>query len=820
MEHVLTADEADPVGDAVAVSDAGPSDTSDLDAEDVSTTPAEAEGTLDPEETRSSAGASAFWEGANDEMALLASAAAAVAVAGVEPSEESVSAGKNPDVPGSSGGGDESTSELVGGGEARDDAVLTDSQEGREIGSDGIDLHRPASPPAAGDVKPEAVLMDADAAAGESLTEAHHEEERMPPQAPEGESLGSSDPASGYCEAVETDDTSPTLEIGEVLNADRVGAVTGGGGVEPAAEGSEGDFEKDGRACEEEMVGEGTEAVSVEREYGGTAARAERGGGKVGCVGEEESSTAAATEASYGSSVGSLGEKNERTEDRPREEEEALGAVAASATSGATMICNDVDAAGNTGEGTGVAERSEEVRQHETSQAQEIVREGCTSGVVVGEATASESPCASTAGKEANGVDEEKQDVSEEKPEPAAADVEEEKQEVSEEKQEPVAAETTASFSLEVVADAAPPPPVEQLESSMAGIDDGALLSPPAVDAHSSQVIDGTVSSVAEDNSGATAPDVAVHGEEEIPLDWEALAREVEAEWVMECSDGESDASLSPASPPASPPPPRAAEEVPPPYQVAVAAVETPSANSPAPQHEQEEVDVGDSSGDENEPRDSASNSVPEAPSPAAAAVTQSHRWEDGSSGGSDVSGRVAHALEDSKEEPDGDSDYWGDSDCGSVLPASSEGEDPIPTSEARASTHSTTGNSGLEQSASVTSPAGVQLLLSDAQTPPIGPMKDGASRSAARVVEPSSAPVRPPIHGSGVAEHVDGGRANQNVLSPVPVSAQTTGVGLSSGGGHDGFLGVSQRPEKETAPGEVGRGGGGCAASCGCVVM
>eukprot|EP00752_Nemacystus_decipiens_P008808 g7860.t1 len=807
VKHVLAADEHDTVGDAVAVSGDGRSDTCDGGEEEGSLTPAEA--TLGSAEARSSAGPSAPREGIDDETAG-ARAATAMTVAGGEPP---VSAAEEPDVPGSSAGRAQRASALAGDGEASDDdAVMVDLPAEVGFVSDGIDSYGPASP-TAGALKPETALVDADAAA-EGSPEARREEESVLPAAVDAGPRSRDDPAACSRETVETNDTSSALEVEEALEVDRVGPVSSGRGVEAPSKGGD-DDKNDGHGSEEQPAEEETEAVLVCHEGSGTARAESVEGKKVGCIHEEDSSTSAATEASEASGDVSSEEEGERAEPRARDGEVLGVAVASVPGAATTTISNDSDAAGKTHEETEAVETSGEgVGPHETRDFQETVREGAgASGAIFGgEANATVPSYPSTAEKKTNAAGEEEKDTA---------------YLPSLQKQIPVAAEPAASFpsfAAEVEADAAPTPPVEQLESDVAeaAAQDGALS--PAVDAHSSKVTDVAVSSVAEDNGGVTAHNVAFQREEEFPLDWEALAHEVEAEWVMEGSDGESNDSLSPASPTASPPPPPMAEEVPPPYHVAVDVVET-SAASPVGQHKEEGVDM-ETSRDDEEPRESTSDNVPESPSPAAA--TQSHRWEDGSTtGGGGGCGLIAGVLEDSKEEADAYSHYWDgkkqaadDSDCGSVLPAScSEEEFPIPTSEAPASTLATTRDSGgLQQSsASITSPARVDLPA--AQTPVIGQTKDGAARSAA-LANSSPAAIRPPMHGSGVAEQVEGGRGNQNVTSAEPVSTQATDKTPPARSDHDGGSGVSQALHKERVPEEVGRGGGGCAASCGCVVM
>lgn len=186
-------------------------------------------------------------------------------------------------------------------------------------------------------------------------------------------------------------------------------------------------------------------------------------------------------------------------------------------------------------------------------------------------------------------------------------------------------------------------------------------------------------------------------GEEE-PLDWEALAREVEAEWVMEGSGDESELSYPVASPPMSPDrvddasapsvqnspggESEAGEEDRPPLDTAAGVSEASSECIAVPQ-QQIEGEEGDAA---HEAGDRGAHEVREiAPPPAAGSPDLRQENQDNGAGSGVVGGRSGGDAKSATPGPGLDSredskEANNDSDCGSPFPpAASKGQGVAP---------------------------------------------------------------------------------------------------------------------------------------------
>lgn len=379
--------------------------------------------------------------------------------------------------------------------------------------------------------------------------------------------------------------------------------------------------------------------------------------------------------------------------------------------------------------------------------------------------------------------------------------------------------------------------------------DDGMLSS--ASDSDSSSASDEFVCGKAKDDpSSSTAKRNALAEEEgQTPLDWEALTREVNAEWVMEGeSEAESDFSGLPASPLVSPPAstPDAAgdsretsggrssagkEPLPPPLPDVVLETSLTSIQSPQKTDEEEEggVDQRTHKDAASEPREVASSMLEATPS---AKGAQSHQ-RGGSGGGSGSGfGVDSEFKEDSKEAAN-------DSDCGSAVAPARGDEGSIPAIEGREPTQagdraSTTDSSRAQRQPSPFASSSARLLQEEGkQRPPIDQTKDDGdddARSAVSGVVTSPAMGETLSDSSSAGGKVNGDSSGNDVgvsppaavpmTVPAPVPAKTQNA-LPIRDEHSGGEDPPDHLGSEGGRKNAGNGsGGGCANSCGCVLM
>lgn len=333
--------------------------------------------------------------------------------------------------------------------------------------------------------------------------------------------------------------------------------------------------------------------------------------------------------------------------------------------------------------------------------------------------------------------------------------------------------------------------------------------------------------------------------EVEVPLDWEALAREVEAEWVLEGSGDESELSFSATSPPVNPPasPAKAAEvsvqnsgddaalataEQRPPSLASVGLVDSASAHGNSQPERQQEVE-GElerrAGGDEGEP--------PESAPPMDTPPHPRQNYDIGGSGGSsDVAVTPASDAifrQDTKEASE-------DSDCGSSLsltvgPVGSIAG--LPAAEATSSTPASAGHGFLQGSKGV-SPSHVnvgaaQFSLSASparsqqaqRATSVAPEEDAGASSPAKTdppPSPSNAPGQPEaetaaeISGDSNGVRIYENSVHQDAQAAVPVTRKPP-----VGDGRNGRAGPPEVAERNG----WGDGGVSCAqGSCGCVLM